>query len=187
MTREAPATPAATTGSNRRELSGRAGPANRRRHLSPWARKTLLTTHVTTSVGLLGADAAVLALVVAGWRGSEPLTVYPAAQLLGQALVLPLALLALATGAALGLLTPWGLLRHWWVLIKLVLTTGGTVLALFVLVPTLEAADADALAHHPPADQLGLVKDAGGASGVLIATILIAYVKPFGRLRPRHR
>ncbi|GLZ49889.1 hypothetical protein Acsp06_60740 [Actinomycetospora sp. NBRC 106375] len=37
-------------------------------------------------------------------------------------LVIPAAFGALATGVVLGLLTPWGLARHWWVLVKLVLT-----------------------------------------------------------------
>jgi hypothetical protein len=150
----------------------------------PW-RKFLLTIHVISSVGLLGADAAVLALVTAGWLGSDPLMIYPAAHLLGETLILPLALFALTSGVALGLLTPWGLLRHWWVLIKLVLTVGGTVLAVFVLVPTLESAAATAIAGPALTDPFALVKDSGGASGVLIVTILLAYYKPFGRLRRR--
>jgi hypothetical protein len=188
MTRHARTSRAATTqDSGGREPAGRGDRRNRGRRLSPTWRKALLTTHVISSVGLLGADAAVLALVFAGWRGSEPPTAYPAAHLLGQALILPLALLALTTGTALGLLTPWGLLRHWWILIKLVLTAAGTVLALFVLIPTLDAAAVDALARRPLADPFALVKDSVGACGVLIATILLAYYKPFGRLRRRHR
>jgi hypothetical protein len=188
MTPDARTARAATTrDSGGRKPAGRVDRRNGGLRLSPTGRKALLTVHVITSVGLLGADAAVLALVFAGWRGSEPLTVYPAAHQLGQALILPLVLLALTTGVTLGLLTPWGLLRHWWILIKLVLTVGGTVLALFVLVPTLDAAATQALARRPLADSFGLVKDSGSACGVLIVTILLAYFKPFGRLRRRHR
>jgi hypothetical protein len=99
----------------------------------------------------------------------------------------PLALLALTTGVALGLLTPWGLLRHWWILIKLLLTAGGTVLAVFVLVPTLDAAATEALARRALSDPFALIKDSGGACAVLLVTILLAYFKPFGRLRRRHR
>src|SRR5215211_2578767 len=102
--------------------------------LAPRWRKLLLTTHVATSVGLLGTDATVLLLAA---EGSEPGAVYPAAQLIGALLLVPLALVSLTSGIALGLLTPWGLLRHWWVTAKLALTTAGAVLALVVLTPTL--------------------------------------------------
>lgn len=158
---------------------------------SPW-RKLLLSVHIIVSVGLLGADAALLVLCIAGARDSDPRTVYPAAHLIGTTLLVPLALLALATGVIQGLLTPWGIVRYWWVTIKLALTIGGIVLGTLVLVPTLGAA-ADAAVSAPstqvlPVDRLGLVKDASAASIVLIVTILLAVYKPFGRLRyrPRH-
>jgi hypothetical protein len=61
------------------------------------------------------------------------------------------------------------------------------VLALFVLAPTLDAAAATGIAGRALADPFALVKDSGGACGVLIVTILLAYFKPFGRLRRRHR
>ncbi|MGZ3667209.1 MAG: hypothetical protein ACXVDA_22300 [Ktedonobacterales bacterium] len=108
--------------------------------LKPLWRKLLLSMHLIVSVGLLGSDAAVLILCIAGARGSDPRTVYPAASLIASALLVPLALLALATGIILGLLTPWGIVRYWWVAISLTLTVGGIVLGTFVLVPTLGAA-----------------------------------------------
>jgi hypothetical protein len=86
-----------------------------------------------------------------------------------------------------GLLTPWGVVRYWWVIIKLALTIGGIVLGLLVLVPTLGAA-ADAAVAMPgarvvPVDRLGLIKDASAAS-----IVLLAVYKPFGRLRdPQQR
>ncbi|MEV7367051.1 DUF2269 domain-containing protein [Streptomyces sp. NPDC002387] len=155
--------------------------------LPPQWRKALRAAHVTVSVGLLGSDAAVLTLASAGRLGSDPVTVYPAAHLIGELLLLPLAVLALATGVALGLLTPWGLLRHWWVVISLAVTAGGTVLATFVLVPGLGTAASAALARHPVADATGLVRDSAAACGVLIATVVISYVKPFGTVRCRPR
>jgi hypothetical protein len=142
---------------------------------------------VTVSVGLLGSDAAVLALASAGRLGSDPVTVYPAAHLISELLLLPLAVLALATGVALGLLTPWGLLRYWWVVMSLAVTAAGTCLATFVLVPGLGAASTAALARHPVADATGLVRDSGAACCVLIATVVLSYVKPFGTVRRRPR
>lgn len=156
----------------------------------PW-RKLLLSVHVIVSVGLLGSDAAVLLLCIAGARGSDPRTIYPAASLIASGLLVPLALLALATGIILGLLTPWGIVRYWWVAISLALTVAGIVLGTLVLVPTLGAA-ADAAIAVPGAqalsvDRLGLVKDTSAASVVLIVTVLLSIYKPFGRLRDRRR
>src|SRR3954463_7552850 len=105
--------------------------------LAPRWRKLLLTTHIGSSVGLLGTDATVVLLAVAGARGYDPAVVYPAAQLIGSLLLVPAALLSLLTRGLLGGVTPWGLFRHWWVVVKLTLTTAGAVLALVVLTPTL--------------------------------------------------
>jgi hypothetical protein len=141
--------------------------------------------HVAASVGLLGVDSAVLLLAVAGARGADPAGVYPAARLIGSLLLVPLALTALLTGIVLGLLTPWGLLRHWWVALKLGLTTAGAVLALVVLTPAL-AGLADAAAAGgaiPGAQRLLLVRDSGAASVVLLVTVALSVAKPFGRLR----
>src|SRR3954469_12310239 len=106
--------------------------------LAPRWRKLLLITHIGSSVGLLGTDATVLLLAVTGARGGDPAAVYPAARLIGSMLLVPAALLSLTTGVLLGLLTPWGLFRHWWVTAKLALTTAGAVLSLVVLTPALK-------------------------------------------------
>ncbi|MGZ3715788.1 MAG: hypothetical protein ACXVA4_10240 [Ktedonobacterales bacterium] len=155
--------------------------------LPPLCRKLLLSAHIIVSVGLLGSDAAVLVLCIAGARGSDPRTVYPAAHLIATTLLVPLALLALATGLLQGLLTPWGIVRYWWVTIKLALTIAGIVLGSLVLVPTLSAATAASGTQPLPVDRLGLVKDASAASIVLIVTVLLAVYKPFGRLHDRLR
>lgn len=159
--------------------------------LKPLWRKLLLSTHLIVSVGLLGSDAAVLILCLAGAHGADPRTVYPAASLIAGTLLVPLAVLALVTGIILALLTPWGLVRYWWVAISLALTVGGIVLGTFVLVPTLAAA-ADAATAAPGArvlsvDRLGLVKDTSAAFVALIATVLLSVYKPFGRLLDSRR
>ena len=160
-----------------------AGTATRR--LSPPWRKLLLTTHIGSSVGLLGIDVGVLLLAVTGARGRSPDAVYPAAQLIGSLLLVPAALLSLTTGVLLGLLTPWGLFRHWWVTAKLLLTTAGAVLSLVVLTPALTGL-ADASAGPVPLSQrLELVRDSGAASLVLLVTLVLSVYKPFGRIRSR--
>jgi hypothetical protein len=157
------------------------------RRLPPRWRKTLLTLHVAGSVALLGADGSVLLLGATAALGGDPRSLYPAAALIGSALLVPLALVALVTGVLLGLLTPWGLFRSWWVVLKLLLTLAGAVLALVVLTPTLDGlADvAGGAAGIPSADRWELVRDAGAASLVLLGTVALSVVKPFGRLRRR--
>jgi hypothetical protein len=160
--------------------------ATQRPRLSPRARKLLMVVHLIGSLGLLGADAAVLVLGIAGATGSDPRTVYPAAHLVGVTLLVPLAFVALGSGVVQGLFTPWGLLRHWWVTIKFALTLAGTVLALTVLRPALEAAARSSVAGLAPGEPLELVRDAAAASSVLVVTVLLSVYKPLGRIR-RHR
>jgi hypothetical protein len=52
---------------------------------------------------------------------------------------IPLSFLALLTGIALGLGTPWGVLRHPWVITKLVLTVTVIVVGATILRPVLTA------------------------------------------------
>src|SRR6266536_2929307 len=117
-------------------VPGPAGHAAAGTNLSPPLRKLLLTVHVATTVSVLGADLVLVALGIAGLNGAEPRTIYPAARLIGAQVIAPLAVVSLATGLLLGLLTPWGLLRYWWVAIKLGITVVLTAAVLFVLVPT---------------------------------------------------
>src|SRR4051812_40307454 len=150
------------------------------RRLAPRWRKLLLTVHIGSSVGLLGTDATVLLLAVSGARGRDPGAVYPAAQLIGSLVLVPVALLSLTTGVLLGLLTPWGLFRHWWVTVKLALTTAGAVLSLVVLTPALRG-----LADAPGGSlgqRLELVRNSGAASVVLLVTLVLSVYKPSGRV-----
>jgi hypothetical protein len=152
-------------------------------------RKLLLTVDIAATVSVLGADLALLTLGVAGLGGANPLTIYPAAHLVSAWLVAPLALLSLGTGILLGLLTPWGLLRYWWVTAKLTLTAVLSGAVLFVLVPRLAAAAAtvSAPAAIPlvTSERLPLVIAPAVASTLLLLMLVLAIYKPGGRLRAR--
>jgi uncharacterized membrane protein len=162
-----------------------------RRQLAPPWRKLLLSIHLIASVGLVGTDAAVLTLNIAGWRHADAATIYPSAHLIGLWLLLPLAVASVVTGLLMGSLTRWGVTRYWWVTIKLVLNLAGLVLAITVLLPGLsDAANAASTLHAPGPDansRSGLVLDTAAASTVLITTVLLAVFKPFGRLRGQRR
>ncbi|MGC5020892.1 hypothetical protein [Micromonospora sp. DT47] len=150
------------------------------RRRSPDARKTLLTLHLVTSLGWLGADLVLLTLGVAGLRGADPEVVYPAAALLATWLFAPLSVLVWLVGVTSALLTPWGLLRYRWVLVKLVLTTAMVGLVLFLLTPNLRAAAApDATAH----ERVDVVVAPAVSTALLVSMTVISTWKPWGRTR----
>ncbi len=108
----------------------------------PPVRKFALTAHVTASVGWLGSVAAFLVLAIAGLRSSDAETVrasYLAMNLLGWYIIVPLCLASLATGLVQALGTPWGLLRHYWVIIKLLITVLSTVILMVHMRPITQA------------------------------------------------
>jgi len=97
--------------------------------MNPKGRKLLLMTHITVSVGWIGAVLAYLALVIAAMTGhSDPLLrgAWIGLELIGWYVLVPLAFAALISGIGIALGTPWGLVRHYWVVISLLLTVGAT-------------------------------------------------------------
>lgn len=101
--------------------------------------------------------------------------------------VLPLALASLLTGILQSLGTPWGLLRHCWVLAKLVLTVFA-ITALLGYMPTigkLAGAAADSTtptAHLRALARSPVVHAIGGLLVLAVATVLGVY-KPRGLTR----
>src|SRR5260370_41875172 len=101
--------------------------------MTPRLRKLALTAHVTVSVGWIGAVAGFLVLSIAGLTSQDSEVIrgaYVSMNLLGLFIIVPLSLAALATGLVQSLGTEWGLVRFYWVLVKLVLTIGSTLLLL---------------------------------------------------------
>lgn len=148
------------------------------------ARNALLSIHIAATVSALGADLVLLALGLAGLSGADARTVYPAAYLIGSSIMAPLAVVSLATGLLLALLTRWGVFRYWWVTIKLTVTAVLTLLVLLVLVPRLGAA-AGAVGRAvalTDAERLQLVVTPATGSGLLIGMIGLAVFKPSWRL-----
>lgn len=93
-------------------------------------RKTVLTAHIAFAVGWIGALAGFLVLAVVGLTSPNAETVraaYVANGLITWYAILPLAFAALLTGIVQSLATPWGLLRNYWVLFKLVIVVAATV------------------------------------------------------------
>ena len=88
-------------------------------------RKFTLAIHLSFSVGWIGGVVAYLALGVAAATTHDPQTLraaWIAMDLTGWYAIVPLAVASLLTGLLMALGTKWGLFRHYWVLISLVLT-----------------------------------------------------------------
>ena len=158
--------------------------------LGPGLRKLALTAHVASSAGWLGAVAGFLALAVAGLASRDPRTataVYPAMELITIYVIVPLSLASLLTGIIQSLGTPWGLFRHYWVLIKLLLTGLATVVLVLQLGPIGYLGDAARGAAVSMADLRGLgtsmvIHAVGGLLVLLMTTVLSVY-KPRGLTR----
>jgi hypothetical protein len=93
----------------------------------------MLASHLTVSVGWIGSVLAYLVLGVFAVTSQDTLTVrsaWIAMELIGWNAIIPLALAALPTGLVMSLGTQWGIFRHYWVLITLVLTGLSTIFLL---------------------------------------------------------
>lgn len=151
------------------------------------ARKLALTAHVVSSVGWLGAVLGFLALALAGLSSPhEPVAraSYVAMNLITWSVIVPLCLSSLVTGLVASWGTPWGLVRHYWVLVKLVLTVVSTLLLLLHTRSIGWVAQA-ALRAAPLVSELAklraqLVLDAALAALVLLGATVLAVYKPRG-------
>ncbi|NNH72928.1 DUF2269 domain-containing protein [Nocardia uniformis] len=160
--------------------------------MSKSTRKLALTAHVMFSVGWIGAILAFLALAISGMTSQDLQTVradYLAMQVLAWWVIVPLSFASLLSGIVQSLGTTWGLVRHYWVLFKLVLNlTASVVLLLYTqidLKPFIEIAsrpawtDADLAMLRSPTN----VGHCLAALFLLIAATVLAVYKPAGMTR----
>jgi uncharacterized membrane protein len=156
-------------------------------HLGPRLRKLVLITHVIAAVGWIGALAAYGTLVVAALTSESDTTVrssFVAMELVYYALV-PLAATALLTGLVQALGSNWGLLRHYWVLAKLVLTIFATTFMVLNLDDVREHADQAGAAHgaHMPGVASHQLRHVLGGMAILLLAAILGKYKPRGMTR----
>jgi hypothetical protein len=158
---------------------------NRRR----WHRATLIT-HIVSGGAWIGIDVIVAVLVLTGWFAGDVQVRSLAYRSLATFVVWPMlgsGLVCLATGLILGLITRWGLLRYWWVVVKLALNLVLCTLIVVVLQPGMDQIDAygrELLTGNPDSAAVSTLffPPAVSLSTLTLATIL-AVVKPWGRIR----
>jgi hypothetical protein len=164
-------------------------------------RKFNLTAHVVSSVAWLGTVAAFLALSVAGLLSRDPDIVrgaYLSMKVIGLFVIVPLSFAALLTGIVQSMGTEWGLVRHYWILLKLALSIGSTLLLLLhqftAVAGAAKAVLGGTAGSLPDAGPAGmqLAWDAGLAVLVLLLITVLSVYKPWGltsygrrRLPPR--
>lgn len=156
--------------------------------MPPGVRKFVLTVHIATSVALLGAVACFLVLAVAGLASQDAQTVraaYVAMDMIAWLVIVPLAFVSLLIGIIQSLASPWGLVQHYWVLAKLLLTVFVTVVLLLQMKSIGTVARMAAEMTLPTGDlgraRLSLVVHAAGGLLVLLAPLALSVYKPPGK------
>ena len=153
--------------------------------MTPALRRLTFTTHITSSVGWVGAVIAFLALAVIGCTSEDQVKVRGAYLLMAPAawfVLVPLAHASLLSGIALSVGTSWGLFRHYWVVLKLGITVFATVILLIYMGTFRQMAGVAA----DPVVNLEVVRNASPivhsilALILLIAATVLGVYKPFG-------
>lgn len=157
-------------------------------------RTAVLIVHVLAASAWIGVDVIVAVLVGVGGLADDPALQGLAYRALATFVVTPMAVAAitsLVTGLVLGLGTRWGLVRYWWVAVKLVLNALMVVLVFVLLRPAMAevgaAGDALSTTGATTADLTFLVFPPAVSLSMLTLAVVLAIAKPWGRIRQRQR
>jgi hypothetical protein len=151
--------------------------------MTPALRRLTFTTHITSSIGWVGAVMAFLALAVIGFTSDDEVKVRGAYLLMAPAawfVLVPLAHASLLSGIVLSLATPWGLFRHYWVVLKLGITVFSTVILLVYMGTFRQMAG---VAADPVLD-LAAVRNASPIVHAILALILLLAATVLGVYKP---
>lgn len=152
-------------------------------------RKVALAVHLAVSVGWVGAVAAYLALDITTVVRDDPEALraaYHGMDLIAGSVIVPLAFASLTTGVVVSLGTRWGLFRHYWVVISLVLTM---VAAIVLVAETRTIAHLASVAADPTTSLEGLrrlpstLPHSVGGLVVLLVVLVLNVFKPQGLTR----
>ena len=141
--------------------------------LKPAIRKLALSTHLTFSVGWIGAVITYLTLGVAAVSSGDVDTVRAAwtgMDLVGWYAIVPLAIMSSLTGLVMALGTKWGLFRHYWVAISFILTILATVVLLLHMPTVSSTAE---LAQEAQGTELEALGGDLGHPGIGLVVLLV--------------
>lgn len=155
-------------------------------------RKLFLLLHTIFSVGWFGAVAVFFVLNTAALINPYNQlfrSLNFSMNLIAWYVILPFCLLSLATGIIQSLATPWGLLKHYWVAAKLILTLGATFLLVMHMPLINQTAEMTSERPSPNPGLHGLTINLFIKSGLalitLLATTTISIYKPWGKIHMR--
>jgi hypothetical protein len=158
--------------------------------LSARARKLTLLVHIAAAGAWLGLDLVLGILIVTGLTSGDATAAAASALSLAAFATWPLVAVGtvtLASGVLLGLGTKYGLVRYWWVLVKLVVNIVLVTLVVVLLWPGIaSAAEAGrtALADDTAlAVRWNMVFPPIVSSTAVIVAMALAVFKPWGRVR----
>ncbi len=155
--------------------------------MAPSLRKLALTAHVVSSVGWLGAVVVFLALSITAITSDDAGTVraaYLAMESIALFVLVPFSIASLLTGLVQSLGTQWGLVRHYWVLAKLLINVVASLILLMYTqtlasLAEIAAASADPGMLRSPSPVLHAV----AGLVLLLAAAALSIYKPRGMTR----
>ncbi|GAA5064205.1 putative membrane protein [Thermocatellispora tengchongensis] len=157
-------------------------------------RKTVLLIHIVAAGAWIGIDVVMAVVVFTALLTGDDATRALCYQILELITFWPLlaaGLVCLASGVVLGLGTKYGLVRYWWVAVKLVANLVLTVLVVVALGPgvrELGRAGRDLAAGQAVAVPVGdMIFPPIVSPTVLLIAFALSVFKPWGRIRRRAR
>ena len=160
------------------------------RKLSGSARKAVLLVHVLSAAAWLGIDLALGICAVVAMSTEDLNTAGVAIQAIDIFAIWPMfgaSVVCMISGVVLGVGSKYGLVRYWWVAIKLFVNVGMSLLIAFALRPGVAAAarvgvqmlNGDPTAAIPP----GIMPPVVVAPTLLLFAYVLSVFKPWGRIR----
>jgi hypothetical protein len=149
----------------------------------PWrlgtrTRKGILVVHIVSAGVWIGIDVVMGVVIFTALLGDDATRAlcYQALELFAGWPLVVTGLVCLASGVVLGLGTVYGLVRYWWVAIKLAITAVLTAVVFLVLELSLAAmATAESLTD---AQRMRVVLASAGALALLVVNVVLGLSKP---------
>ncbi len=156
----------------------------------PRTRKGILVIHIASAGAWLGLDVAMAVVIFTAVLNHDAGTralCYQALQLFAVTPLFTTGLICLASGVVLGLGSRYGLVRYWWVAMKLALNVMLTALVPLALRPGLsglsELGRELAAGHLVTASVGNMIYPPIVSPAALLVALVLAVFKPWGRIR----
>lgn len=157
------------------------------RRLGTRTRRAVLITHIASAGAWFGIDVAMAVVIFTAMTTTDPATRVLCLQALEIFTVWPLlvsGLLCLLSGIVLGMGSKWGVVRYWWVTVKLVLSLVLIALVPIALRPEVTQQARQWVAGDPVTfDLSNLIYPPIVSPTLLLIAMTLSVVKPWGRIR----